>query len=327
MNISELRLKIDQNSQLSKDLQNQYRKLDNENRLLQSQLRSKEIEALSDYIEIGQSHTIFKFVSFSGVQTGGNTESLYFRENDVIEFILDQSEPHKYFEIILDAISSLLPQSTPNDANTQKLSKLAWLVDKQGNAIDPKSIMILHYPSLNKEIEGLLFLVPDRYISSSQLAKEFHNHNDCCQWLTEKVFITEDKALTEISKLLKRSPEYQIGEFSIEEFPLDKCLEVFKQFNVISFLPAWNFAKNLSKENFKKYLLPNLLDKMEVAKLRELLISLSSPALQVDAANVANVEIFNTYLGLAIDYGTFSTDILPHIHLLNRNFLSLFHSY
>jgi hypothetical protein len=87
MNISELRLKIDQNSQLSKDLQNQYRKLDNENRLLQSQLRSKEIEALSDYIEIGQSHTIFKFVSFSGVQTGGNTESLYFRENDVIEFI------------------------------------------------------------------------------------------------------------------------------------------------------------------------------------------------------------------------------------------------
>jgi hypothetical protein len=87
MNISELRLKIDQNSQLSKDLQNQYRKLDNENRLLQSQLRSKEIEALSDYIEIGQSHTIFKFASFSGVQTGGNTESLYFRENDVIEFI------------------------------------------------------------------------------------------------------------------------------------------------------------------------------------------------------------------------------------------------
>jgi len=87
MSISELRLKIDQNSQLSKDLQNQYRKLDNENRLLQSQLRSKEIEALSDYIEIGQSHTIFKFVSFSGVQTGGNTESLYFRENDVIEFI------------------------------------------------------------------------------------------------------------------------------------------------------------------------------------------------------------------------------------------------
>jgi hypothetical protein len=57
---------------------------------------------------------------------------------------------------------------------------------------------------------------------------------------------------------------------------------------------------------------------MDVAKLRELLISLSSPASQVDAANAANVEIFNTYLGLAINYGTFSTDILPHIHLLNR---------
>ncbi|PSB53145.1 DUF4433 domain-containing protein [filamentous cyanobacterium Phorm 6] len=239
------------------------------------------------------------------------------KENDVLEFILAQNEPHKYFEIILDALSSLLPQSTPNNVNTQKLSTLAWLVDKQRNAIDPKSIMILHYPSLNEEIEGLVYLVPDRYISSSQLAKEFRNHNDCSQWLTEKLFITEDEALIEIGKLLKQAPEYQIGEFSVEEFPLDKCLEAFKPFDV-SFLPAWNFAKNLPNEKFKRYLLPNLLDKMEVAKLRELLISLSSPASQVDAANAANVEIFNTYLGLAINYGTFSTDILPHIRLLNR---------
>jgi hypothetical protein len=240
------------------------------------------------------------------------------KENDVLEFILAQNEPHKYFEIILDALSSLLPQSTPNNVNTQKLSTLAWLVDKQRDAIDPKSIMILHYPSLNEEIEGLVYLVPDCYISSSQLAaKQFRDHNDCWQWLTEKLFITEDKALTEIGKLLKQAPEYQIGEFSFEEFPLDKCLEAFKDFNV-SFLPAWNFANNLSKEKFKRYLLRNLLDKMEVAKLRELLISLSSPASQVDAANAANVEIFNTYLGLAINYGTFSTDILPHIRLLNR---------
>ncbi|MEZ2342270.1 DUF3883 domain-containing protein [Microcoleus sp. EPA2] len=235
------------------------------------------------------------------------------KENDVLEFILAQNEPHKYFEIILDALSSLLPQSTPNNVNTQKLSTLAWLVDKQGNAIDPKS-MILHYPSLNEQIEDLLSLVPDCYISSSQLAKEFRDHNDCSQWLTKKLFITEDEALIKIGKLLKQAPKYQIGEFSVEEFPLDKCLEAFKQFDV-SFLPAWNFANNLSKEKFKTYLLPNLLDKMDVAKLRELLISLSSPASQVDAANV---EIFNTYLGLAINYETFSTDILPHIHLLNR---------
>ncbi|OCR01977.1 hypothetical protein BCD67_05715 [Oscillatoriales cyanobacterium USR001] len=239
------------------------------------------------------------------------------KENDVIEFILDQSEPHKYFEIILDALSSLLPQSTPNNVNTQKLSTLAWLVDKQGDAIDPKNIIILHYPSLNEEIEGLVYLVPDCYISSSQLAKQFRDHNDCWQWLTEKLFITEDKALAEIGKLLKQAPEYQIGEFSIEEFPLDKCLEAFKDFNV-SFLPAWNFANKLSQEKFKRYLLQNLLDKMEVENLRKLLILLSSPEHQVDAANAANVEIFNTYLGLAINYGTFSTDILPQIRLLNR---------
>ncbi len=91
MNISELKFKIEQNTQLSKDLQTQYRKLDNENRLLQSQLRVKEIEALSDYIELGYLHTISKFVGFSGVQTslkkGDPIDTPYFREGDVIQFI------------------------------------------------------------------------------------------------------------------------------------------------------------------------------------------------------------------------------------------------
>jgi len=87
MNITELKFKINQNSQLSKDLKNQYQKIDKENRLLQSQLRMKEIEALYDYIELGYLHTIYKFVNFSGTQTGGKSESLYFREDDVIQFI------------------------------------------------------------------------------------------------------------------------------------------------------------------------------------------------------------------------------------------------
>ena len=234
------------------------------------------------------------------------------RENDVIKFILDQNESHKYFEIILDALSSLSPQSTPNNVNTQKLSNLPWLVDKKGNAINPKTI--LHYPSLNDEIESLLSLVSDCYISSSQLAKEFRNHNDCWQWLAKTLFITEDKALIEIGKLLKQAPEYQLGGFSIEEFPLDKCLEAFKHFNV-SFLPAWNFANNLTKEKFKKYLLPNLLDEIDVAKLRNLLILLSS---QDFPFNTTIVKVFNAYLRLAVHNVIFSTEILPQIRLLNR---------
>jgi hypothetical protein len=242
-------------------------------------------------------------------------------ENDILEYIFNQTEPHQKSRIILDVFNSLCsqqPQKLPNANNQGKLKTKAWLATEQKNkAVHPENV--LHYPDLSKEIEDLLLLptVFSDYISSSDLAPTIR-HSDCWKWLTKEVFITEDKALAEIGKLLKQAPEYQIGEFSIEEFPLDKCLEAFKQFNV-SFLPAWNFANNLSKkEKFKTYLLPNLLDKMEVAKLRDLLISLSSPEPQVDAANAANVEIFNTYLGLAINYGTFSTDILPHIRLLNR---------
>ncbi|MGB3263707.1 MAG: DUF3883 domain-containing protein [Microcoleus sp.] len=242
-------------------------------------------------------------------------------ENDILEYIFNQTEPHQNYQIILDVFSSLWsqqPQKLPNANNQGKLKTKAWLATEQKNkAVHPENV--LHYPDLTKEIEDLLLLLTvfSEYISSSDLALTI-SRSHCWKWLTKEVFITEDEALIEIGKLLKQAPEYQIGEFSIEEFPLDKCLEAFKQFDV-SFLPAWNFANNLSKkEKFKTYLLPNLLDKMDVAKLRELLISLSSPASQVDAANAANVEIFNTYLGLSIDYGTFSTDILPYIRLLNR---------
>jgi hypothetical protein len=233
-------------------------------------------------------------------------------ENDVLEYVLTQNEPHKYFEIILDALSSLLPQSFPNDTNTQELSTLPWLVDKQGNAIDPR--IVLHYPDLNDEIEGLLSLVSDSYISSSQLAKQIRKHNACWQWLTETVFIEGDEALDEIGNLLSQAPEYQLGKFDDwEDFPLDKCWEVFKNLDV-SFLPAWSFAKKLSKEKFEYYLLPNLLDEINGEKLRNLLKLLSSLYPQVNDAK----EIFNIYLGLAVEYETFSEEILPHIQLLNR---------
>ncbi|MEG4319082.1 MULTISPECIES: hypothetical protein [unclassified Microcoleus] len=242
-------------------------------------------------------------------------------ENDILEYIFNQTEPHQNYQIILDVFSSLWshqPQKLPNANNQGKLKTKAWLATEQKNkAVHPENV--LHYPDLSQEIEDLLLLptVSSDYIASSDLAPTIR-HSDCWKWLTKEVFITEDKALTEIGKLLKQAPEYQMGKFSVEEFPLDKCLEAFKPFDV-SFLPAWNFANKLSKkEKFKTYLLPNLLDKMEVAKLRELLISLSSPDPQVDAANATNVEIFNTYLRLAINYETFSTDILPHIRLLNR---------
>lgn len=236
-------------------------------------------------------------------------------ENKVINFIL-KHEPHEHCELILDALSSLLkqPQRLPNTSNEGQgnLKTIAWLVNEQGNAVHPESV--LHYPDLEEDIKELLLLTPSSYVASSQLAKQIRDRHDCWQWLTANLFITKDTALTELGRLLKQVPEYQLGTFSIEEFPLDNCLEVFKKID-ISFLPVWNFAQKLSKDKFKQYLLPNLLGKMDVEKLRTLLARLSSTDTQV---NEHTVEIFNAWLSLAVGYDTFRQEILPHIHLLNR---------
>ncbi len=248
-------------------------------------------------------------------------------ENDIFEFIFTKRNPHTNYPIILDVFSSLWmkqPQKLPNTNNQIRLKTEAWLVTKQENAVYPKKV--LHYPNLNQEINDLLSkeeVYPD-YISSSKLAERICD-SDCWQWLAKEVFITGDEALIKIGeifkKFFKQLPEYQLGEFaSVEEFPLDKCLDAFRYFDV-SFLRAWKFAQNLPKKKFKDYLLPNLLlGKMEADNLRQLLILLSNFDLQADAANAANVEIFNIYLRLAINYETFSTKILsPPIRLLNRN--------
>ncbi|AFZ11495.1 hypothetical protein Cri9333_0544 [Crinalium epipsammum PCC 9333] len=240
------------------------------------------------------------------------------KEDEVLDIVLNQDKPHHYSEIILDALTVFLPHRNPNTSNKDKLKNLAWLVDEDGKAVYAKNVLY-YTPNLKEDIEQLLLSTSSSYVAFSQLARQIRDRSDCLDWLIKNdLVVVEDRVLRVIGELFNGSPEYQLGEFaSVEEFPLDQCLEAFKYFNV-NFLPAWNFAKNLSKEKFRRYLLPNLLDKMDVVKLRDLLILLSSPNPQVDAANAANVEVFNTYLRLAINYETFSTEILPEIRLLNR---------
>lgn len=233
-------------------------------------------------------------------------------ENDIIEFILNQQEPHQHCEIILDALSSLInsrTQRAPNEINFQSLKTTAWLADEQGNAVLPENV--LHYPNLEEDIEELLLTVSCSHITSSQLAKWIRDRYECWQWLTQELFITQDKALEQVGKLFKNVPEYQLGEF--KEFPLDECRDVFTKINVY-FLPAWTFAKKLSISKFRDLLLPNLLGKMSDDKLCSLLQSLSSSNSKPETATV---EIFNAYLDLAVNYNTFS-QILSKIHLLNQ---------
>ncbi|MBN3927315.1 DUF4433 domain-containing protein [Nostoc sp. NMS4] len=235
-------------------------------------------------------------------------------ENHVIEFILSQSQPYLYFDIILDALSSLFSNANQRlfKENNEQLKIEPWLVDIDGNAVYPENI--LHYPDIQIEIEELLLKISSSYIASSQLNQQIRSHENCWQWLSKELFLNQEQVLSEIGTLLKQADEYQLGQFEIDEFPLDEVVQIFNTIDV-SFLPAWNLVQRISLEKFKKYLLPNLLGKIDEEKLIKILQNL------VDLNNepeAITIKVFNCYLKLAVKYNSFS-QIIGQIRLLNHH--------
>ncbi|MDZ8226719.1 DarT ssDNA thymidine ADP-ribosyltransferase family protein [Nostoc sp. ChiVER01] len=235
-------------------------------------------------------------------------------ENNVIEFILSQSQPYLYFDIILDALSSLFSNANQRllKDNHEQLKITPWLVDIDGNVVYQENV--LHYPDIQIEIEELLLKNSSSYIVSSQLNQQIRNNETCWQWLSQELFLTPEQVLSEIGTLLKQADDYQLGQFKIDEFPLDEVVQIFNTIDV-SFLPAWNLVQRISLEKFKKYLLPNLLGKIDEEKLIKILQNL------VDLNNepeAITIKVFNCYLKLAVQYNSFPK-IIGQIRLLNHD--------
>ncbi|MDV3001126.1 MAG: hypothetical protein N5P05_002732 [Chroococcopsis gigantea SAG 12.99] len=234
------------------------------------------------------------------------------RENDVIDLILNGREPHQLCEIIIEAVNCLLDSKSGfslSDSNFRKMKTKAWLVDREKSAVFPE--MVIHYPAIEQDVEVLLRGYSHDYITSSQLAVTIRNRQECWSWLTENLFSTHDKALEKLGGILRDTPEYQLGKF--DEFPLEKCWDVFQTVDV-SFLPAWGLAEKLPRKKFADLLLPNLLGRIPEDKLTCLLQNLSggaSPPLET------TVEVFNDYLAMAVEYGILDR-VLPQVYLLNR---------
>ncbi len=272
---------------------------------------------LSTIVELSKGeYTEFSFLPeyIKKHQNIKNLKKLFSRwdENDVIEFILEQSQPHLHFNIIIDTLDNLfnVSQKQLSEINYKSLNKQAWLEDKDGNAVYPEDV--LHYPSIKDEIEELLLQISSDYISSSQLKQEIRNSR-CWQWLTKNLFVTNDRALPVIGSLLQESDDYQLGKFEIDEFPLDELFQVFEKIDV-SFLPAWSFARKLSLDDFKQYLLPNLLGRLNEDKLINILNKIS---FENEKPAQSTIDIFNYYLTLAVNDYDF-VNILRKINLLNR---------
>lgn len=147
---------------------------------------------LSTIVELSEDeYTEFSFLPeyIQKHQNIRNLKKLFSRwdENDVIEFILQQSQPHLNFNIIIDALDSLfnVSQKQLSEINDYNLKNKAWLADVDGNAVYPENV--LDYPSIKHEIEELLQKVSSDYISSSQLKQQIRNHK-CWQWLHKNYF-------------------------------------------------------------------------------------------------------------------------------------------
>lgn len=273
---------------------------------------------LSTLVDISDGEYAELSLFSENIKNHNNLKKLFsqWNENDVIDFIFHQRQPHLYLHIILDALSSLFRNAKIrlSENNNQHLKKSAWLVNIQGNAVYPENV--IHFPAVQKEIEELLLTASSSYIASSQLTLEIPNYQSCWEWLTQELFLTQEKALSQVGRLLKQADEYQLGEFELEEFPLDEVLQLFDKID-ISFLRAWNFAHKISKENFKQYLLPNLLGKLDEQKLIKILQNL---VLLNAEPEESTINVFNCYLKLAVEnYDTFSEVILEQIRLLNHH--------
>jgi|GEM_PF-968206 hypothetical protein len=272
---------------------------------------------LSTLVELSVGEYVEFVLLPDNIKSHKNLRKLFskWNENDVINFLLIQSQPHSYLNIILNALNCLFsnPASKLSLDNDQNLRIKAWLADAQGNAIYPQNV--IYYPSIETEIEELLLAVNSSYIASSQLDRQIRNCESCWQWLTKELFLTQDKALLQVGRLLNQALDYKLGEFELDEFPLDKILLVFEKIDV-SFLPAWTFAQKIDvKDKFRQYLLPNLLGYLNEENLIKILQNLVSLKSEPEESTV---NIFNYYLKLAVDYDTFLQNILGQIHLLNR---------
>lgn len=232
---------------------------------------------------------------------------------DIIRFVLSKPHPHLYAHIICDALQILYKDQKLGSDILQRIRAVDWLIDKFNNPITPLSV--IHYPSIKEEVEEILaFDTEKSYISSSQLSPTISKH-DCFQWLSEQdnFFIKDQRAIKLVGELLEPLSHYWLGAFS-EEVHLEGFFKVFKDAST-EVLPVWAIASKLGKPNFRKFILPNLLQNPDATRLLLIMQYISS---SVPSPDAQTVELYNQYLELAVHYDNFQSDILPNLKLLSE---------
>lgn len=238
-------------------------------------------------------------------------------ENILLDILAKQ--PYLYKVIITIIDHKLENKQNPNfDTSTvQILQSTEWLITNNNIPAKPSQVLFLN--ELEPNIQNILNDVENTdWVTASQLDHEIIANQDVLKWLSHQLFIHGKDALKVVSEIISQFPQYYLGEFTKDEFPLETALEIFSGIPS-HILPVWDLINQIvrlrGKELFQKHILPDILQPIPETQLINLLGWLSE---NFPSTDTKSIELYNQYLTLAVNYHNFATDILPNILLLNN---------
>lgn len=249
-------------------------------------------------------------------------------EEEILLGILDQDSSLKKLEIIVKIISHNISNnqdrhsSVLSFSNISRLQSTTWLLTTNNVSVEPSQVIYL--PELETEIQNIIDNTSNKdWITPLQLHNKIRDNRNVLKWLSNRLFIKNDKALEAIGKILSQSPQYYLGRFiNKNEFHLEDASVVFRGIES-SILPSWELIQRVKRivdsEKCKRYILDCLLDKpIEESRLIQLLGWISS---NLHSNDIKAVRIYNQYLEIATDktHYRLSENILPNILLISRN--------
>ncbi|MEH2379094.1 MAG: hypothetical protein V7K27_09455 [Nostoc sp.] len=254
------------------------------------------------------------------VQLGLNYQSISslfsecIEENILLDVLEKQPSLYQVIIIIISNNSSILSRQIISN-----LQATQWLITTDNTPVKPSQVLYTPESKLESEIQNILYEISNTdLITVSQLHHEIRDNQNALRWLNSQLFIKGNDVLRVVGNIISQFPQYYLGQFTEDEFPLDNALVIFRGIGN-NILPVWKLVdqvvKILGKENCKRYILPHILQPIEESRIINLLGWISE---SFQFTDTTAIEIYNQYLALAVNSINFGTAILPNILLLNR---------
>jgi len=235
----------------------------------------------------------------------------------VIGLALSCDIPHKLCQNILDALQYVDIKSL-SDSEKQQLRQKGWLIDKDGTPIKPEEVVYL--PEIEDTVKGIIDKLthPD-YRDYLRLDQEILHHASFQKLCDLPTFAVGSEGLEILGLIMTENKNYRLGNFTKETFLFRKCLTVFRDVTS-EHLPAWPVIRIAERQypNVVQSLLRELFGQMSTKRLVNLLLWLKEQHADLPTNRTSILEVFNSYLKMAVaNYEDFN-DIFREIPLLSR---------